>query len=173
MRPETLEDRLLKRVGRKRGDVFVRADFEDLGGYDQVGRVLHKIVREGRLVRVGQGLYARASRSITSGEPTGAGARDAAGSAWPGRDRDGADAPRARLQRRRDHAGADRPRGRRDAPGPAQARVWRLQPEFRACRTGASLRRLPPLSAHVRASSKSTDMWCARSASSRKSTPSA
>ena len=54
MRPETLEDRLLKRVGRKRGDVFVRADFEDLGGYDQVGRVLHKIVREGRLARTNE-----------------------------------------------------------------------------------------------------------------------
>jgi hypothetical protein len=47
----------------------LRGDFEDLGGYDQVGRVLRKIVREGRLVRVGQGLYARAARSITSGEP--------------------------------------------------------------------------------------------------------
>jgi hypothetical protein len=69
MRPETLEDRLLKRMDRKRGDVFVRTDFEDLGGYDQVGRALRKIVREGRLVRIGQGLYARARPSMTSGEP--------------------------------------------------------------------------------------------------------
>jgi hypothetical protein len=69
MRPETLEDRLLKRIDRKRGDVFLRADFGDLGGYDQVGRVLRKIVREGRLVRVGQGLYARARPSMMSGEP--------------------------------------------------------------------------------------------------------
>jgi hypothetical protein len=69
MRPETLEDRLVKRIDRKRGDVFLRADFEDLGGYDQVGRALRKIVREGRLVRVGQGLYARARPSITGGEP--------------------------------------------------------------------------------------------------------
>jgi hypothetical protein len=73
MRPETLEDRLLKRIDRKRGDVFLRSDFGDLGGYDQVGRVLRKIVREGRLVRVGQGLYARARPSITSGEPVPAG----------------------------------------------------------------------------------------------------
>jgi hypothetical protein len=69
MRPETLEDRLLKRIDRKRGDVFLRADFEDLGGYDQVGRALRKIMSEGRLVRIGQGLYARARPSITSGEP--------------------------------------------------------------------------------------------------------
>jgi hypothetical protein len=69
MKPETLETKLLNRIERKRGDVFLRADFEDLGGYDQVGRVLRKIVREGRLVRVGQGLYARARPSLTTGEP--------------------------------------------------------------------------------------------------------
>jgi hypothetical protein len=69
MRSETLEERLLKRIDRKRGDVFLRVDFEDLGGYDQVGRALRALVRQGRLVRVGQGLYARAGRSITGGEP--------------------------------------------------------------------------------------------------------
>ena len=69
MKPETLENRILKRMERKRGDVFLRADFGDLGGYDQVGRALRKIMREGQLIRVGQGLYARARASITSGEP--------------------------------------------------------------------------------------------------------
>ena len=69
MRPETLETRLLKRIDRKRGDVFLRADFDDLGGYDQIGRALRRLVGEGRLVKVGQGLYARARPSITSGEP--------------------------------------------------------------------------------------------------------
>ena len=69
MKPETLETRLLKRIDRKRGDVFLRADFGDVGGYDQVGRVLRDLVRKGQLVRVGQGLYVRASRSITNGEP--------------------------------------------------------------------------------------------------------
>jgi hypothetical protein len=69
MKPETLETRILKRIERKRGDVFLRADFSDLGGYDQVGRALRKIVREGRLIRVGQGLYARARPSILTGEP--------------------------------------------------------------------------------------------------------
>ena len=69
MRPESLETRLLKRIDRKHGDVFLRADFDDLGGYDQVGRVLREVVRQGRLVRVGQGLYVRARPSMTSGEP--------------------------------------------------------------------------------------------------------
>lgn len=69
MKPETLETRILKRIDRKLGNVFLHGDFDDLGGYDQVGRALRKIVRDGQLVRVGQGLYARASRSITSGDP--------------------------------------------------------------------------------------------------------
>jgi hypothetical protein len=69
VRPETLEERLLKRIGRKRGDVFLRADFEDLGDYDQVGRALRTLVRKGRLVRVGQGLYSRAVPAPSDGRP--------------------------------------------------------------------------------------------------------
>jgi len=69
MKPKTLEERLLKRIDRKRGDVFLREDFGDLGGYDQVGRVLRELVSKGQLIRVGQGLYARARPSIASGEP--------------------------------------------------------------------------------------------------------
>ena len=57
---ETLEARIAKRIDRKRGDVFLRADFADLGGYDQVGRVLRRLVRAGRLLKVGFGLYTRA-----------------------------------------------------------------------------------------------------------------
>ena len=40
--------------------MFVRADFADLGGYDQVGRALRQLVRSGKLLKVGFGLYARA-----------------------------------------------------------------------------------------------------------------
>jgi hypothetical protein len=69
MKPETLESRLLNRIGRKRGDVFVRADFDDLGGYDQVGRALRGLIRKRELVKVGQGLYARARPSEINGEP--------------------------------------------------------------------------------------------------------
>src|SRR5260370_15254812 len=68
MKPETLETRLLNRIERKRGDVFLRADFEDLGGYDQVGRALRTLIRKRQLVKVGQGLYARARTSSINGE---------------------------------------------------------------------------------------------------------
>jgi hypothetical protein len=77
MKPESLETRLWKRIDRKRGDVFVRGDFHDLGGYDQVGRALREFVRQGKLVRVGQGLYARARPSLTGGEPVPVGGLNA------------------------------------------------------------------------------------------------
>jgi Family of unknown function (DUF6088) len=70
VRTDTLEDRLAKRIARKRGDVFLRADFDDLGGYDQVGRALGGLVRKGKLMRVGYGMYTRARPSSLDGQPT-------------------------------------------------------------------------------------------------------
>lgn len=67
--PETLETQLRRRIQRKRSDVFLRSDFDDLGGYDQVGRVLRSLVRKGELMKVGQGLYSRARPSAIDGTP--------------------------------------------------------------------------------------------------------
>jgi hypothetical protein len=69
MRGENLETRVMKRIARKRGDVFLRADFRDLGGYDQVGRVLRGLVGKGKLLKIGQGLYTRAAESPFDGTP--------------------------------------------------------------------------------------------------------
>lgn len=63
MRRETLDMQVIKRIARKKGDVFLREDFADLSGYDQIGRSLRRLVAQGQLVRIGQGLYARAARS--------------------------------------------------------------------------------------------------------------
>lgn len=70
MKRETLENLLEKRIERKRADVFLRSDFDDLGGYDQVGRALRRLVRNGKLLRIGQGLYTRARPSLLDGAPT-------------------------------------------------------------------------------------------------------
>jgi hypothetical protein len=59
----TLESRVLQRIYRKRRNVFLRADFAGLGGYDQVGRVLRGLVRRGQLMKIGFGLYSRAVKS--------------------------------------------------------------------------------------------------------------
>jgi len=66
---ESLETRLEKRIAQLRGDVFLRTDFSDLGGYDQVGRVLRRLVEKGQLVKVGYGMYTRARPSILDGTP--------------------------------------------------------------------------------------------------------
>jgi len=68
-KPKRLEDRIAKRMARKRGDVFLCADFSDLGDDNNICRVLRGLARKGLLVRIGQGLYARARKSVLDGKP--------------------------------------------------------------------------------------------------------
>lgn len=66
-RRESLRKKIETRIARRRGeDVFLPREFADLGGEDQV---LRGLVREGRLVRLGYGVYGRAITSRLSGEP--------------------------------------------------------------------------------------------------------
>ena len=69
-RRKTLRARIEERIARKRGDtVFLTREFSDLSDEDQVLRALRTLVREGRLVRLGYGVYGRAIKSRLSGEP--------------------------------------------------------------------------------------------------------
>lgn len=68
-KPPTLSEKIESRIAKKKGDVFLRADFQNLAGYDQVGRALRGLVHSGRLIKVGQGIYARAQPSILDGKP--------------------------------------------------------------------------------------------------------
>lgn len=64
----TLAYKIAARIQRKKSTVFLREDFEDLGGYDQVGRILKEFARAGKLVKIGYGLYAKAKKSSLTGE---------------------------------------------------------------------------------------------------------
>ena len=66
---KTLRERIETRIARKRDDVFLPREFADLGGADQVLRVLRGLVQEGHLVRLGYGVYGRAVVSQLSGKP--------------------------------------------------------------------------------------------------------
>lgn len=67
-RPKTLKDRIAYRIERRsKEDVFLPREFSDLSGEDQVLRALRALVGEGRLIRLGYGVYARAMRSRMSG----------------------------------------------------------------------------------------------------------
>lgn len=69
-KPLSLETIISERVAlKKRRDVFLRDDFLDLGGYDQVGRALRQLVRKGRLLKLGYGIYTRAAPSPFNGQP--------------------------------------------------------------------------------------------------------
>lgn len=62
----TINRKVQTRVKRSKGSVFLRSDFKDIVDYDQVGRALRELVREGLLIKIGYGLYARARiNSIT------------------------------------------------------------------------------------------------------------
>jgi hypothetical protein len=54
---------------RKGEDVFLTREFTSLGGEDQVLRVLRGLVQNGQLVRLGYGVYGRATRSQLNGRP--------------------------------------------------------------------------------------------------------
>jgi hypothetical protein len=68
-KPLTLSEKITTRLARKKSDVFLRADFEDLAGYDQIGLVLRQFVRAGKLLKISKGIYARAEPSIIDGKP--------------------------------------------------------------------------------------------------------
>jgi hypothetical protein len=63
----TIEGKVTYRIKRCKTPVFVRDDFKDIGGYDQVGRVLRRLVRKNLLINLGYGAYARSKKSIVSG----------------------------------------------------------------------------------------------------------
>ena len=63
----TIQDRLETRIKRAKRSVFLRSDFADIADYDQVGRGLRNLVREGLLLRIGYGLYVRARLNRITG----------------------------------------------------------------------------------------------------------
>ena len=67
MQKKTLEDRILKLIKGSKDNVFLRKEFDGLGDYDQVGRVLRQLVKKGVLVKAGYGIYVKARVSSLTG----------------------------------------------------------------------------------------------------------
>ena len=65
----TLREKMEARIAERRDDAFLPREFRDLGGEDQVLRALRGLVRDGRLLRLGYGIYGRAELSRLSGKP--------------------------------------------------------------------------------------------------------
>ena len=64
---KTIEGKMAIRIARKQSSVLLREDFDDLGGYDQVGRALLALTKKGKLIKIGYGLYAKAKISPLTG----------------------------------------------------------------------------------------------------------
>lgn len=64
----TVESRIIRSIGRRKSIVVLRSEVAPLGSTAQVGRVLAKLVRNGRLVRVSQGVYAKTRVSKFTGQ---------------------------------------------------------------------------------------------------------
>lgn len=61
---KTLRFKVAERIAERNQAVFMREDFEDLGGYDQVGRALRQLAKKEKLLKIGYGLYAKTKKSI-------------------------------------------------------------------------------------------------------------
>ena len=69
-RPNSLQSKIENRITESREYVFLTREFTDLSGRRQVLRALRKIVAEGRLVRLGCGVYGLATTNGSSDRPT-------------------------------------------------------------------------------------------------------
>jgi hypothetical protein len=72
-RQPTLRQRIETRIARRRDDAFLTREFLDLGGERQVLRALRELTDEGKLIRLGYGVYARAEVSSLTNKPMLAG----------------------------------------------------------------------------------------------------
>ncbi|MDD2325134.1 MAG: DUF6088 family protein [Alphaproteobacteria bacterium] len=68
-RSNSLLCQICQRLQRMRGDVVLRDDFSDFSDYDQVGRVLLQLVRQGKLIKIGRGIYVRTKISSLDNKP--------------------------------------------------------------------------------------------------------
>jgi|SRR6516165_10416714 hypothetical protein len=69
----TLRQRVEARIARRRDDAFLTREFLDLGGARQVLRVLRELTEQGKLIRLGYGVYGRAEISSLTNQPILAG----------------------------------------------------------------------------------------------------
>jgi hypothetical protein len=62
-----LEERMKRAIARRQDDVFVRAEFAAMGSEAQVSRALRGLLARGLIVKLGVGIYAKAKKSVLSG----------------------------------------------------------------------------------------------------------
>jgi hypothetical protein len=69
----TLREKVEARIAERRDDAFLTREFSDLADERQVLRALRGLTDEGKLIRLGYGVYARAEVSPLTNQPMLAG----------------------------------------------------------------------------------------------------
>lgn len=64
-----VEARIKRSLSARKDEVYVREDFARFGSASQVSRAISHLLEEGRLVRLGVGIYAKAKKSVLTGKP--------------------------------------------------------------------------------------------------------
>ena len=64
-----IRDRIFRSIMRKKESVYLRNEFDKFGSRAGVNRALSQLIADGKMVRVGTGLYAPAKKSVLTGKP--------------------------------------------------------------------------------------------------------
>ena len=65
----SVKDRMARSIALRKGEVVVRDDFKTMGSASQVSRALKALIDDGKIIRLGYGIYAKARPSKLSGKP--------------------------------------------------------------------------------------------------------
>lgn len=65
----SIQDRMIRSIALRKGEVILRADFESMGSASQISRALKGLTEAGKIVRLGYGVYAKARPSALTGKP--------------------------------------------------------------------------------------------------------
>ena len=68
-----LADRMRRSIANRPGTVILRSELADMASPTQLSRILSRFVDEGRLIRVGKGVYVKTRTNRFTGRPSPAG----------------------------------------------------------------------------------------------------
>lgn len=64
-----LFERMKRAIALRKDDVFLRVEFAKMASVAQVSRALRRLMDDGIIVKLGVGVYAKAKKSVLSGNP--------------------------------------------------------------------------------------------------------
>jgi len=65
----SVKERMVRSIALRKSEVVLRGDFESMGSASQVSRALKALIEDGKIIRLGYGIYAKARPSVLSGKP--------------------------------------------------------------------------------------------------------